>query len=761
MHKDRDTMMDETINECLGQLRACELGHEELLMVAAIIKDNGGTQMDFASWFGQTKTVNNQLMATHWRSLKGSSHPVGVGTLVKLCRDHGGWIDTHPLDDEPGHELAWDAEIGGNERKRKDEHRIIKQDWLQEEELPPCPKDWDGVADLKNYLTALFAMEEHVGYVTDSWETKDKSDKVKHMPGKGCFDRTAGQLCQELDKCKGDIGMVIGDCKAEVGAWIRFNPLDGQGVKDANVTAHRFALVESDEVSIEKQYATYKQLELPIAALVHSGGRSLHAIVRIDAPDYKEYQKRVDFLFEVCRKNGLKIDKNNKNPSRLSRLPGVTRNGNKQRLVATGMGKSSWQEWNEFIAAINDDLPDIESLSTMFDNPPPMANAIIDGVLREGHKMLVSGPSKAGKSFLLLQLAVAIAEGSKWLGWRCRRGRVLYVNLELDPASCVNRIVEVYKAMGIQPDHVDDIDLWQLRGKALPMTELAPKLIRRALKRKYSAVIIDPIYKVITGDENAADQMAKFCNQFDKVCSELKCAVIYCHHHSKGEQAAKKAHDRASGSGVFARDPDALLDIIELEVTEAMRRQTTSKWEVKALSSALDKAKPNWRDSCPQDDAVVGEKLARWMIGEGLQALVQQHRPKAAMEAERSTAWRVEGILREFPPFDERRMFFSYPIHRMDDDGLLDDAKAAGEKLPQEKAIKSKQDSIDSEMSLLYESLAATSTSEAGEVTINMMAKELGVDVDTVRDRLKKGAERGSMLRFKRGVIYKIEPKEA
>ena len=78
---------------------------------------------------------------------------------------------------------------------------------------------------------------------------------------------------------------------------------------------------------------------------------------------------------------------------------------------------------------------------------------------------------------------------------------------------------------------MDSIDIWNLRGKSVPMDKLAPKLIRRAAKKDYVAIIIDPIYKVITGDENSADQMANFCNQFDKVCTELGCAVIYCHHH--------------------------------------------------------------------------------------------------------------------------------------------------------------------------------------------------------------------------------------
>ena len=163
------------------------------------------------------------------------------------------------------------------------------------------------------------------------------------------------------------------------------------------------------------------------------------------------------------------------------------------------------------------------------------------------------------------------------MGWKCAKGRVLYVNLELDRPSCLHRFKDVYDALGWSPDHLKNIDIWNLRGRSIPMDKLAPRLIRRAAKKNYEAIIIDPIYKVITGDENSADQMANFCNQFDKVCTELGCAVIYCHHHSKGSQGGKKSMDRASGSGVFARDPDALLDLIELEPTDALLKQEENK----------------------------------------------------------------------------------------------------------------------------------------------------------------------------------------
>ena len=53
----------------------------------------------------------------------------------------------------------------------------------------------------------------------------------------------------------------------------------------------------------------------------------------------EEYRERVNFLHKVCNDAGLKIDTQNKNPSRLSRMPGVMRNGQKQYLVGTESGQ--------------------------------------------------------------------------------------------------------------------------------------------------------------------------------------------------------------------------------------------------------------------------------------------------------------------------------------------------------------------------------------------------------------------------------------
>lgn len=83
-----------------------------------------------------------------------------------------------------------------------------------------------------------------------------------------------------------------------------------------------------------KQQAIIRQLELPCAALVYSGSKSLHAIVRVGAPDYTEYRRRVDYLYAACKKNGLTLDEANRNPARLSRMPGIP--ARRQKAVPAG-----------------------------------------------------------------------------------------------------------------------------------------------------------------------------------------------------------------------------------------------------------------------------------------------------------------------------------------------------------------------------------------------------------------------------------------
>lgn len=645
----------ENILEALKYINVSSLSYQEWVNVGMALKAEGYDCSVWDDWSRNDKRYKAGECERKWRSFNGSSKPITGATIVQMAKDNG-YVP---------HSFAGDGCMEWNDVIEYDGDGVTYE--IQKTLTP--------TEQLITYLETLFEPNEKVGYVTnDVWQDSEG----KWMPSKGIYDRTSAELISSLRKHPDDLGATIGDWKEECGAWIRFNPVDG-GVKNENITRFTYALVESDDMPISEQDAIYRKLELPIATLTHSAGKSLHAIVRVDAENYEEYRKRVDFLYDFLEKNGLKVDKQNRNPSRLSRMPGVTRNGQTQTLITTNIGRKSWVEWLDFVEGANDELPSLTNLADELKSPPKLPEELIEGVLRCGHKMLISGSSKAGKSFLLMELAVALSEGATWLGFKCKKSKALYVNLEIDPASCINRFSEIYKALKIPPKNSKDISIWNLRGHAVPLDKLVPKLLRRIDNLHYDAVIIDPIYKVITGDENNASEMGAFCNQFDKICNETGCATIYCHHHSKGAQGYKKAMDRASGSGVFARDPDAQLDMIQLE----------------ADSDFINSYADNTSD----------------------------------------TAWRLECSLREFANFKPKNFWFRYPIHVLDNKGSLEKLYSEGD--PKNNLKKSSKRSQTSDDRKEEFDRAFDVCSEDG-ITAKQedIAEYLGLKSRTIRDRI-------------------------
>lgn len=579
--------------ELLKYIPPSSLDYQEWVNVGMALKHEGYSVEIWDSWSQADNRWKKGDCQKKWKTFNENTLKIVTGgTIYEMAVRYGyqppeirtfDWDDVIEYDGEPD--------------------KVVKDAAWLDVGVIEMPKEAD-IEDFRKYLQILFKPDDYVGYCVDA-VYDEKKDKWKPST-RGVFDRTAGELLEAIKKHPDDIGDVIGDYNKEAGVWIRFNPIDGKGVNNTNVVDYRYALVESDSVEPEKQKALMEELKLPIALMVHSGGKSIHAIVKIFAVTEQDYREKVDYLYSVCEKNGLKIDQNNKNPSRLSRLPGVVRGKNKQFIIAENIGCESFEEWKEYIEGTIDTLPEIVNFSELKELPP-LAPELIEGVLRKGHKMLIAGPSKAGKSFLLIELALSIASGAEWLEHKCNKGRVLYINLEVDGASFYRRVADTAKAMDIKVP--DGLDIWNLRGENTFIEKLTPILLRRAKDKGYDAIIFDPLYKINKADENSASEMGEFFNYLDHVCKKLGVSVICCHHHSKGGQAQKSSIDRASGSGVFARDPDALMDMIRID---------------------------------PRD---VGKSLEK---GE--------------------TAWRISSTLREFESPEDIDVIFSHPVHRITDE---------------------------------------------------------------------------------------------
>lgn len=587
--------------EALNALSPSKLNYQEWLNVGMALKAEGLPCSVWDDWSrsdsARYKSKGSGSCAEKWETFNSSG--VNGGTIIHYAETYSGFRYVKELDWDDGLEATYEEVIAIQDKPDEKPYQMAIR-----------------------FLETLFQPDETVSFVnTAQWdEEKEKWKPIGAGPVRKCSD-----IIKDLKKHR-RLEDAFGTINEEAGAWIRLNPTTGPNNKD--VTRYAYVLAESDNLTIEEQKKLLIGFKLPIATLVESGGKSVHAAVKVDAKDAVEYRQRALFLFDWLAKHKFIVDENNKNEARLSRLPGAMRKGNLQRLIATNIGCSSWLEWKDYIEGVDDDLPQTVTLLDQLENPPKLSPELIGGVLREGCKMIITGESKAGKTCLSQNLAVCIAEGRPWLGmFPCQQGKVLYINLEVEAASLSLRFRSIYKAMGIEPtkEGAGNIVQWNLRGHAAPMPTLAPKIIRRCRNTgPYKAIILDPLYKVQQGDENSAEAIIKFTNALDNIAHETSAAIIYDHHHPKGAMGERKAIDRGAGSGVFSRDADAICDLSFL---------SPSKEALELLGAQIAN----------------GEKPMQ-----------------------------IELVLRDFKDVDPIKMWFKFPLHFVDSGGLLEGAPVEG-----------------------------------------------------------------------------------
>lgn len=185
---------------------------------------------------------------------------------------------------------------------------------------------------------------------------------------------------------------------------------------------------------------------------------------------------------------------------------------------------------------------------------------LLEGVLDQECKLAIGGGSKAHKSWIFADLALALSSGTSWLNFKCPIAcPVLYMNFEIPTFHFRERLRAIAKARGIEVP--DLLGVWNLRGHAATYTTLEPQIIAKGTAHNAAMIVTDPLYKIMGDtDENSASDMAKLFNSLERVGSQVHSATAYAGHFSKGNQSQKSAIDRVSGSGVHGRDPDAIIN---------------------------------------------------------------------------------------------------------------------------------------------------------------------------------------------------------
>jgi AAA domain len=204
-------------------------------------------------------------------------------------------------------------------------------------------------------------------------------------------------------------------------------------------------------------------------------------------------------------------------------------------------------------------LPKSEEARDLIDEDPPLPEELIKGVLYKGHKMMLVGSSKMGKTWLAVDLAICLSNGLPWLGLPTKKVKVLYLNLEIDRPFFNKRLKAMEKAKKMKLTY--GFQIKHLRGFDLSNDDMWEALIEEVEAERPDVVIIDPTYKLLgMRDENSARDVALLLRQFDRLVARTGVASIVVHHFSKGVQSGKAVGDASSGSGVWFRDPDSYIE---------------------------------------------------------------------------------------------------------------------------------------------------------------------------------------------------------
>jgi RecA-family ATPase len=385
---------------------------------------------------------------------------------------------------------------------------------------------------------------------------------------------------------RGAINKVMGD---QYGLYVRVNPMrlpteeeqkeakaNNQSIPlDTLVTSFRHCLIEADKGDKEAQLGAIKKIGLPIAAIIDSGGRSIHGWVRIDAKDREEYRERVALLHEFCRESlGLDVDKQNKNPSRYSRMP----NGNRmrinketgepilgpdgkpiidrQRLIQVNVPGKTWSEWIADVEAMQDWGDEEFSIDDLlgFDPANDPDNLLGNRWLGRGQTFILAGDSGKGKSSLLMKLVAGWALNKNPLGIQQTHPlKTLIVQDENNFGDMAEMLQGVLGTLDESQVAIIKSRVKIFRQSSKTGLEFVNYLRKKIEAIKPDVVICDPFVSYFEGELNSSSDSKQFLREWlGPVIRDTGVLFGFLHH-------VRKPEKRGTGQNGEKTDADLTL----------------------------------------------------------------------------------------------------------------------------------------------------------------------------------------------------------
>lgn len=158
----------------------------------------------------------------------------------------------------------------------------------------------------------------------------------------------------------------------------------------------------------------------------------------------------------------------------------------------------------------------------------------------------VFGASGSGKSFMVLDLAMAVARGVEWRGMKVTQTRVLYVAAE--GKEGMKRRVQAYaRHHGIDVAQVDISFITDV--PSLLSANDVSEMINVWSEGGAGLVILDTLARVTAGaDENSGEDMGKAIKNAGRIHAALGATVLVVHHSGKDESKGSRGWSGIKGA---------------------------------------------------------------------------------------------------------------------------------------------------------------------------------------------------------------------
>lgn len=398
---------EEQIRRILSYVDPSALNYNEWLSVGMALKNAGYSFDVWDSW--SIDDAHTAERPAKWDGFAADGTGLKIGTVIKLAQMYGCPDSVlFPQDaasmfgvigfDEPvtvsgsGQIRAADPPRSAQPRQPKRQNfRIVKHETETDAEAR------------RLFLQQLFSPDETVCYES-SIRTK------KGCPGKYEPSDTARRR-YETARALADRAEFF-NYYQPAGMWLCVNPTDGNGRKIENITSWRWVLIESDEMPEEQQIDWLCESGLPIATICTSGGRSVHALVRVDAPDLTEYKRRTRLIFDWCDAHGFKIDKQTKNVNRLSRFPGFMRGDKPQEFLYWCDSPKTFEEWESETQTDQTETEEAQAVPLGNEFSVEPVRWLIPGAVPCGTFTLIGAAGGTGKSTLVRDIIAGLIRGT-------------------------------------------------------------------------------------------------------------------------------------------------------------------------------------------------------------------------------------------------------------------------------------------------------------------------------------------------------------